>query len=274
MKRDYYEVALEAAEAAVQIHLEYFTGGFTTASKAEQHHNLVTSADVEAEKAVVEVIRGYYPEHNLFGEEGDYPSTSSDFAWYIDPLDGTNNFFKGIPHFSVSVALYRGEAPVAAAVIDSTRNERFWAHKGKGAYLDGRRIGVSTQDTLKNAMLYTGFYYDRGDKMRMTLSAIESFFSEGIMGIRRSGSAALDLCYLACGRCDGFWEHYLSPWDTAAGRCIIEEAGGIVTDRNHRPLPLDRGSMVFASNGLLHDELIRRAAGSYSPEGNPHDRGL
>lgn len=267
MTPEYYEIALEAAEAAAVIHRKYYAGGFSTESKEEQHHNLVTSADVEAEQEVVRVIQGYCPDHNFFGEEAEYPSTSSEFGWYIDPLDGTNNFFKGIPHFSVSVALYRGNLPVAAAVIDTIRNERFWAQSGQGAYLDGRRIRVSSHGTLENAMLFTGFYYDRGEKMRMTLSAIERFFSAGIMGIRRSGSAALDLCYIACGRCDGFWEHFLSPWDTAAGRCIIEEAGGTVTDNQRKPLPLDRGSMVFASNGLLHDDLIRGASPSYGSEG-------
>ena len=267
MKIEYHKVALEAAEAAVRIHLDYFSAGFTAESKNSQHHNMVTEADIEAEKAVVGVIRGYFPDHNLFGEEGEYPRTSSDFGWYIDPLDGTNNFFKGIPHFCVSLALYRKGSPLAAAVIDSTRNERFWAQAGEGAYLDGRRIRVSPHGELKNAMLYTGFYYDRGEKMRMTLAAIEAFFGEGVMGIRRSGSAALDLCYVACGRCDGFWEHFLSPWDTAAARCIIEEAGGMITDENRKSLPLDRGSMVFASNGLLHDDLLRRASLSYEEEG-------
>jgi myo-inositol-1(or 4)-monophosphatase len=264
MNPEYSRVALEAAEEAVKIHLHYFTGGFSAESKNSQHHNMVTEADVEAEKAAVAVIRKYFPDHNLFGEEGKYPRTSSEFGWYIDPLDGTNNFFKGIPHFSASVGVYRGGAPVAAAVIDSTRNERFWAQSGEGAYLDDRRIRVSSHGTLENAMLYTGFYYDRGEHMRRTLDAIETFFGEGVMGIRRSGSAALDLCYLACGRCDGFWEHFLSPWDTAAARCIIEEAGGRISDENLNPLPLDRGSMVFASNGILHEEILRKGFGSYS----------
>lgn len=257
-------VACEAAGAAAKIHKKYAAEGFNSASKSAAY-DLVTNVDTESEHAVVDVIKESFPNHNIVGEEHDYNETASDYAWFIDPLDGTNNFTKGIPHYSVSLGCAKKGRLHLGVVIDTAKDELFYAVRGEGAFFGEVPIRVSEVSSLGGAMLYTGFYYDRGEYMRGTLKAIESFFQESILGIRRSGSAALDLCYLACGRADGFWEHYLSPWDTAAGVCILQEAGGLVTDFRSQPLPLSPSTIV-ASNHLIHNDMLTIISNSYPAE--------
>ena len=248
--------AKKAAAAAAEVHTSYRKEGFTSSSK-EEHHNIVTSADVDSEKAIINVIRQSFPDHNIIAEEGLYPETASPWVWYIDPLDGTNNFFKGLPHFAVSIAA-ACEGELAAGVVRNTAgNDSFYAEKGKGAFYNGKPIRVSAHESLKNAMLFTGFHYDRGEYMRKTLKAIEFFFQNGIIGIRRSGCAALDLCYIAAGWGDGFWEHVLSPWDYSAGRLIINEAGGMLTGFDGKDTALKTSSVV-AANPAFH-KLLRQA---------------
>lgn len=246
--------AVKAAQRAQAVHRKCRKTGFAVASKTSPIDK-VTTADVEAEKAIAAVIHRRFPRHGIMGEEGKYARSDSPWLWIVDPLDGTNNFSRGIPHYSVSVACAKEGEVVAGCVLDSERGELFTATKGGGAFLDGKRIHVSDAGSLDGALLGTGFYYDRGSPIRRTLKAAERFFDRGIMCVRRFGSAALDLCYVACGRFDGFWEYRLAPWDFAAGFLIVEEAGGVATDMEGRRLLLS-DSYVVASNGLVQGPML------------------
>ena len=201
------------------------------------------------------MVRKKYPDHNILGEEGKYAKTNSTYTWIIDPLDGTNNFAHGIPIFCVSIAVERNGEVLLGVVYDSSRKEMFMAEKGKGAFLNGKKISVSRRSELRDCMLATGFYYDRGKNLVETLDQIREFYQTGIIEIRRLGSAALDLCYVACGRYDGFWEFTLNPWDFAAGKLIVEEAGGKVTDRDGND-PGIRKSYIVSSNGRVHGKMM------------------
>jgi myo-inositol-1(or 4)-monophosphatase len=255
----YLRTAVRAAKKAAQIHRRYFNKESFVRAKSS-HYNLVTRADIEAERAIVEIIRNKFPEHNFIGEENEYAKTPSAFSWIIDPLDGTNNFAHGLPVFSVSIALAEQGELLAGVVYDPLRDELFTAEKGRGAFLNSRTISVSANSELKQSLLFTGFYYDRSLAMKRTLDDIHTFFSRGIMGLRRFGSAALDLCYVACGRADGFWEFMLNPWDFAAGALILREAGGRITDNRGTGLGLEPGYVV-ASNGLIHEPMLEVLGG-------------
>jgi myo-inositol-1(or 4)-monophosphatase len=216
--------------------------------------DLVTRADRESEALIVGHIRERWPEHNIIGEEGTRDENGSEWRWYIDPLDGTTNFAHGFPVFAVSMALeHRGEM-VAGIVYDPSRNEMFAAEKGSGATLNGERIHVSTTAELKRSLLATGFpSYKRHDNPNIHFYHQLTLRSHGI---RRPGSAALDLTTVAAGRVDGYWEFNLHPWDTAAGVLLVHEAGGKVTRFDGSPWRIDSRE-TLASNGLIHDELIR-----------------
>ncbi len=215
--------------------------------------DIVTKADRETEKLIVERIHGEWPDHDITGEEGTKTQTGSDYRWYIDPLDGTTNFAHGYPVFCVSIAVeYKGEL-VAGVIFDPTRNELFSAERGAGADLDGRRIHVSKTAKLSEALIATGFPSQKRHK-----NPNIHFYHHITLrthGLRRAGSAALDLTYTACGRYDGYWEFKLNPWDTAAGVLLVREAGGRVTYMRGKPFEI-ASREVLASNGLLHDELV------------------
>lgn len=253
---NYLDLAKKAARMAGLIHKKYFNSRLKIETKSSSF-DLLTIADKESERRIVSLIKKYFPEHNILAEENIYKKTNSDYLWIIDPLDGTNNFVSGLPIFCVSIALAYKNEIIAGAVFDVTRNELFYAQKNKGAFLNGRRIGVSSVDTLKRALIITGFYYNRGKEMLKTLENIKRFLLKNIIGIRRLGSAALDLCYIACGRATGFWEFQLSPWDYAAGRLLIEEAGGRITGKNGEEVSLMKESFVVASNGRIHQQMLR-----------------
>lgn len=255
VRMDCLELAKKCALAAGRIHKKYFQGKFKISTKASSF-DLVTAADLEAEDEVVSLIKKYYPGHNFLAEERKYPETASKFTWIIDPLDGTNNFSSGLPIFCASVAFAYEDEVIAAAVYDVTRNELFYAAKGKGAFLNGRRIKVNNAGSLKQAILVTGFYYSRGREMIQTLAAMKRFLHKHIIGLRRFGAAALDLCYVAGGRVSGFWEFKLSPWDFAAGKLIIEEAGGRVSGRHGEEAPLKRKYYIVASNKKIHNQML------------------
>ena len=252
---NYLDIAIKAAKEAGRIHRKYFRGNFKCATKSSSF-DLVTCADIKAEEAVVSLIQKHFPHHNFLAEENKYPATDSEYTWVIDPLDGTNNFACGLPIFCASVALVHNNKVVAGAIYDTMRNELFYAQKGKGAFLNGRRIRVNAADTLKKSLLITGFYYSRGKEVVETLDAVKRFLFKHILGIRRFGSAALDLCFVACGRAGGYWEFELSPWDFAAGKLIVEESGGKVTGRYGEKMPLDRRHFIVASNGKIHKQML------------------
>ena len=224
--------------------------GFTYKGDAD----LVTAADKASEKLITDRIRKEFPGHDLFGEEGTRSNTGSEYRWYIDPLDGTTNFAHGFPVFCVSLGLeFRGER-IAGVVYDPTRNEVFAAEKGSGAFLNGERIKVSKVDNLAECLTATGFPSHKRHKNP------NIFFYHVITlkthGVRRAGSAALDLAYVAAGRLDAFWEFNLNPWDTAAGVVLVQEAGGKVTQFDGSGWLLD-SKETLASNGLVHQEMIK-----------------
>ncbi len=250
----YMEIARTAAFEAGRIHMANIDKSLHIESK-KSTYDLVTESDIAAEQKIVSLISERFPDHNFLAEEDRYPETQSPYKWIVDPLDGTNNFAFKIPFYSVSIALYRDDTPVCAAVYIPALGEMFTAEKGAGAWLNGRRIHTSAPDAFVDCVLVTGFYYDRGEVMERTLDKIRAFFQQGIVGIRRTGSAAMDLCFVACGRFAGFWEFLLSPWDYAAGILLIEEAGGRITDLEGNPLSLAGENPVLAAGS---EELRRK----------------
>ena len=249
------QTAIKAAKAAGKIHLKYFNKKLEIKTKSG-HQDRVTIADTESEKKIVSIIKKHFPEHNILAEEAKYKKTDSEYTWIIDPLDGTNNFSHGMPIFCVSIALAKNDKIILGVVYDPIRKELFSAESGKGATLNGKKISVSKNTELKDCLLITGFYYDRGVPMLKNLVNIKHFFLNGILGLRRLGSAALNLCDVACGRADGFWEFYLNTWDFAAGMLIVEEAGGKVTNKSNDELKI-KPSYVVASNGKIHEQILK-----------------
>ncbi len=220
--------------------------------------DLVTDTDRQVEALVTAHLQRAFPDHLIIAEESsgarlDRPPDDA-HVWYLDPLDGTTNFAHAYPQFAVSLALGRGQELMFALVHDPLRAETFVAERGGGARLNGEPITVSTTASLEHALLATGFPYDRRAHLEFYLGFVGDFMARA-QGIRRNGSAALDLCYVACGRLDGFWEWKLHPWDTAAGALIVREAGGTIGDFHGGALDLF-GEQTLASNGRLHGEMV------------------
>jgi myo-inositol-1(or 4)-monophosphatase len=249
--QDFLTSMQELAREAGSLLMSYF-GKVSIEYKGDV--DLVTQADRASEKMIVERIRRQWPDHDLVGEEGSRRETGSDFRWYVDPLDGTTNFAHRYPVFCVSMALeYKGER-IAGVIYDPNRDEMFAAEKGGGAQLNGRPARVSSTRLLKESLVATGFPSHKRHK-----NPNIHFYHQITLrshGVRRAGSAALDLCYTACGRYDAYWEFNLNPWDTAAGVLLVQEAGGTVTNFSGGPFNLDSRE-VLASNTLLHEELLR-----------------
>lgn len=251
----YLDVAMEAAREAGRILLAEFDRPVSISYKGEV--DIVTQADRRSEEAVVAKLRTHFPKHSIVAEEGGGSERESNFRWYVDPLDGTTNFAHGYPVFAVSIGLAEGEELLAGVVFNPVSNELFMAARGEGAYLNQKRIQVSRTPKLALSLLGTGFPAHK----RMQNPNIHYYwdFTLRSHGVRRAGAAALDLCSVACGRFDGFWEFGLKPWDTAAGALIVREAGGVVTDFAGRPYRLGEIECV-ASNGLIHSEMREIAA--------------
>ncbi len=251
IKTDVLSPAAQIAREAGALLMEYFKRHVTIEYKGEA--DLVTIADRKSEALIRERLREHWPSHDILGEEGGLQDTGSDYRWYVDPLDGTTNFAHGFPVFCVSMALdYKGKR-IAGVIYDPTRDELFAAEQGSGAYLNDQRIHVSQTANLSESLVATGFPSHKRHKNP------NIFFYHQITlrthGVRRAGSAALDLCCVACGRFDGFWEFNLNPWDTAAGVLIVEEAGGKVTNFRGGPFELNSRE-TLASNGLVHGALL------------------
>jgi myo-inositol-1(or 4)-monophosphatase len=217
--------------------------------------NLVTEMDFRSERIIVSEIRKRCPEHGFLAEEKAQERTSSPYRWIIDPLDGTTNYAHGYPIYAVSIALEKMGKIILGVVYDPSREELFVAEKGEGARLNGRRIRVSSASRLSQSLLATGFPYDLRESRANNFDHFQNFAFR-VQAVRRAGSAALDLCYVAAGRFDGFWEMKLGPWDLAAGSLMVREAGGRVTDFQGRPLGLD-GRQVLASNSRIHREMMK-----------------
>jgi myo-inositol-1(or 4)-monophosphatase len=249
--RNYLEVAVEAAKIGGDVLKQYYQQDKGIEHKGEI--NIVTEADKRSEKLIVELLNVRFPKHSILAEEGTDISQPSEFTWVIDPLDGTTNFAHDYPFFCVSVALEKNGEVVVGVVYQPMFEELFVAEKYGGAYLNGRKIAVSRVDTLRNALLSTGFPYDVLDDPAEALRHFEAFI-RAAQAVRRDGSAALDLCYLAMGRFDGFWELGLKPWDTAAGILVITEAGGQVTNFTSENYSIYQ-NQILASNGLIHAQM-------------------
>ena len=222
--------------------------------------DLVTEADLASEKLIIERIKSHYPRHAILAEESgatagvEAERGESEWKWIIDPLDGTTNYAHGYPCFCVSIALERAGAIEVAVIYDPTRDEMFAAERGQGTSLNGRRVRVSTVDDLNSAMLCTGFPYNVRERPNFAREFAN--FTMAAQAVRRDGSAAIDLAYVACGRFDGFWEDGLNAWDVAAGVLLIEEAGGRVSDFKGGPFDIFTPK-VLASNGLIHNAMMR-----------------
>ncbi|MBI4423660.1 MAG: inositol monophosphatase [Elusimicrobia bacterium] len=226
--------------------------------KDEGHANVVTPVDLASEQAVLDEIAGSFPRHDFLTEEREARRTGSDWLWVIDPLDGTLNYAHGVPVSCVSIALLREGKPFLGGVYDPFREELFLARSGGGATLNGRRLAVSRVPSLSRALVVVGFPYDRNRRASL-YGGLTRDCLRLVQDLRRSGSAALDLSWVAAGRYDGYWEFNLKPWDVAAGRLLIQEAGGKVTDFSGKPWgPVDvYGRQTLGSNGRVHRELLR-----------------
>jgi myo-inositol-1(or 4)-monophosphatase len=247
------DTVIEAAQRAGKLLRESRDKELTVERKSSLI-DLVTQVDTEAEKLIVEIIRARYPDHEILGEEGGKSGNSSEYRWIIDPLDGTINFTHGLPIYCVSIGVEYRKELIAGAVYDPNTNELYTAERGKGAYLNGRPIRVSATDKLIESLLITGFPYNIHKNPDILIERFVDFLMKG-QAVRRLGSAAIDLCYVAAGRADGFWESSIQPWDVAAGILLIEEAGGRVTDFRGGSVDLDRPN-VLATNGRIHDEML------------------
>lgn len=245
------EIALQAARAGGQVLMSKLGMSLIIDHKGEV--DLVTDADRAAEKAIVDVLRGTFPRHEILAEEADYGDLHSSYRWIIDPLDGTTNFAHGFPWFAISIALAFNGDVVLGVVFQPYNDELFVAEKGKGATLNGTQIHVSRVAALDQALLATGFPYDRKQSPVNNLDHF-SHFQQAAQACRRAGAASLDLANTAAGRLDGYWEMKLKPWDMAAGKLLVEEAGGRVSDFDGGPLDL-YGQECLASNGLLHQSM-------------------
>jgi len=260
MKTKFRSVLREALDRAGRVLRRRF-GSVSITYKGRA--NLLTQADLESQETILGLIRRKLPGHDYRAEEKALKDTAAEFSWVIDPLDGTTNFAHGYPVACVSIALLRRGRPVLAGILDPFRDERFLAEAGRGAWLNGKPIRVSTPSRLEESLLVTGFPYDRAKRSHYYTEFYRRFMLR-CHDVRRSGSAALDMAWVAAGRVDGFWEFNLSPWDVAAGLLLVREAGGKVTDFRGRPWgPVGEfGRQTLASNNRIHAAMLRVLAGS------------
>lgn len=251
------ETLLEATREAGRLMKANFGGPYKISSKSGIN-DLVTEIDKLCEEAIFRIIGSRYPDHFILSEEAGELKQDSPYKWIIDPIDGTVNFAHGVPLCCVSVALEKDGAMLMGAVYNPFLEEFFFAEKGKGATLNGQPISVSANSQLESAFLVTGFPYQWEEMPNDPMQVFGKFVKAGLP-LRRMGSAAIDLCWVACGRFDGFWEHNLNAWDAAAGYLIVEEAGGSVTDlKGNAYSPYQ--PRLLATNGLIHEALLTAIA--------------
>lgn len=252
--KGFLETAVKAALLAGEVVMRNLGGLSPSDVQAKRAADFVTRADRESEQAIKSAISRSFPGHSFLAEESAGQPGQSEYRWIIDPLDGTTNFIHGFPVFAISVALeHRGEV-IAGVVLDPSREELFTAEKGKGAFLNSRPLSVSPVASMADSLITTGFPFRKKDLVDVYLDAFKRVFLR-VSGIRRAGAAAIDLAYVAAGRCEGFFEIGLSPWDIAAGDILIREAGGVISDFAGGAVHLETGN-VIAGNPAAHAELL------------------
>jgi myo-inositol-1(or 4)-monophosphatase len=248
----YLETAVDIAREAGALLVNFFERRVGFELKGE--FDLVTEADRASEKLVVERLQSHFPSHTIVAEEGGGQAASSEYRWFVDPLDGTTNFAHSFPMFNVTLGLERAGEVIAGVIYDPMRQEMFTAERGAGAYLNNRRIRVSSTKNLADSLASTGF----PSRKRHTNVNIHFYYQLAMAshGVRRTGSAALDLAYVACGRLDFFWEFGLKPWDMAAGTLLVQEAGGRVSDMKGSIHTVTASEHLLADNGILHEQVL------------------
>lgn len=246
------DVAIKAAKSAGKILMNFY-GKIEHFSLKGSPYNLVTQADLASEKKIVEILKKAFPSYGFMAEEGTGIGKPTENTWIVDPLDGTTNFAHTYPFFCISIALKKINEIVLGVVFDPFKKELFFAEKGKGSYLNGKKIFVSKNDFPK-ALLVTGFSYERGTIFDLNVENFSNTYKR-VHGVRRDGAAALDLAYIACGRFDGYWEFKLKPWDLSAGQLLVKEANGKISNQKNEEWNISNDSIV-ASNGIIHKELV------------------
>ncbi|GAA4457861.1 inositol monophosphatase family protein [Rurimicrobium arvi] len=248
------QAIIDAANAAGKIISSYFQGVFTVESK-DGKNNLVTEVDNHSEKVIIDIIKERFPGHSIISEEVGEMIQDSEYQWIIDPIDGTVNFAHGIPICCVSIGLRHQGKMLMGVVYNPLMNEFFFAERGKGAFLNGEPIRVSAKQDFKTACLVTGFPYKWPETKEHPIKVFERMILQGLP-VRRLGSAAIDLCWVACGRFDGFWEYNLNSWDVAAGYLIVREAGGRISNFDGSETTVfDKETL--ATNGHIHEAMLR-----------------
>lgn len=245
-------VAMMAAREAGELIMRSIDKIDQLTIEEKDKNNYVSEVDKAAEQTIIRAIKKYYPDHAILAEESGRNNNKSDFEWIIDPLDGTTNYLHQFPQFSISIAVLEKGRIVHGVVFDPARDEMFYASRGQGARLNNRRIRVTEQKTLNNALLATGFPYYEFDYIDSYLASFKAFMLS-TAGIRRAGSAALDLAYVAAGRVDGYWEFNLKPWDIAAGILLVREAGGLCTDFAGGDNQLESGNVLACTPKLMKE---------------------
>jgi len=246
-------VGIAAAYKGQRVLLSHYGKGKSKVDK-KGAIDLVTEADKESEKTIIGTIKKSFPDHTILAEESGLNKGKADYKWIVDPLDGTTNFAHQLGLFSISIAFVLGDVIVMGIVLSPVTGELFTAVKGKGAELNGRPIKVSNAQKVSESLLVTGFPYDLINCFNPLMTRFSNCLKAS-QGIRRLGSAAMDLCFLACGRFDGFWEQNLKPWDTAAGELIAREAGATITDFSNKPFNIYKNE-ILATNGNVHEEML------------------
>jgi len=247
------EVLLRTINEAGDVLMHYY-GNLERVETKSGEIDLITEADCRSEETIIAGIRRTFPEHQILAEEsGARAPRSSEFRWVIDPLDGTTNYAHTFPAFCISIGVERADSIVLGAVYNPYHRELFFAERGGGAFLNEKPIHVSQTGDLSQSLVVTGFAYDRRERADYYLRFFRAFMMR-CHGVRRMGSAALDMCFVACGRLEGYWEENLKPWDTAAGWLIVEEAGGRVSDYSGEKFAIEK-KQILATNGLIHNEM-------------------
>ncbi len=248
-----FQTANSAIEKATQIVMEAHNLPKITEYKGKT--NLVTKTDQQSEEIIISEILNVFPKHGIIAEESERINTESEYQWIIDPLDGTTNFVHGYPSFGISIGILHNDEIICGIVKELPVNKTYSAIKGKGAFCDGKQIHVSDANSLGESLLVTGFGYEHGEKWSANMELFKQF-TDITHGVRRLGAAAVDLCHVACGNVEGYWEFDIKPWDTAAGVLLVQEAGGIVTKMDGSNYSINN-PQILATNGKIHNEMLK-----------------